>query len=322
MGNDACAAHLLEEASVKRLCDCAKAILAEESNIPSVDCPVTIVGDIHGQFPDLLNIFNAMGNAPDTRYVFLGDYVDRGCHSVETIELLVAMKVRFPSHVTLIRGNHESRSVTQVFGFYDEVVHKYGSANVWTYFMDLFDYLPLGCLVGGSVFCTHGGLSPLSSTLDDIRSLHRFDEIPHDGPISDLMWSDPGDELGWGISPRGAGYLFGPDVTAKFNHENGLRLLCRAHQLVLDGYEATHDEQVVTVFSAPNYGGRVGNKGAVMKVSEQLEFTFRQFGWSTNLPPAGDHRQMLDELLVNTGVLPLNDSAHRQSPRRVQIESI
>jgi serine/threonine-protein phosphatase 2A catalytic subunit len=292
----------LPEAAVRRLCDTARDLLREESNIVNVDAPVTVVGDLHGQFLDLLEIFNAMGRAPQTNYVFLGDYVDRGSHSVETIQLLVALKVRYPTRVTLVRGNHESRQITQVYGFYDEVVFKYGNPNVWTWFTDLFDYLPLGCLIDGKVFCIHGGLSPSLDTLEDIRTLDRIQEIPHDGPICDLLWSDPIDELGWGMSYRGAGYLFGPDISEKFNHENGLRTICRAHQLVLPGYSWMHDENVVTVFSAPKYCNRVGNQGAVMNVDDKLGFAFRQFHGCAGLPDEGVVWPMLEELLADSGV--------------------
>jgi len=304
----------LPEAGVKRLCDIACGILAEELNVQSVDSPVTVVGDVHGQFVDLLQIFDAMGRVPETNYVFLGDFVDRGTQSLETIQLLVALKVRFPLRVTLLRGNHECRSVSQVFGFYDEVYFKYGSANVWNYFTDLFDYLPLGCLIDGKVFCTHGGLSPCGTSLDDIRALEREQEVPHSGLLCDLLWSDPAEEQGWGLSPRGAGYNFGPDVSKMFNHQNGLQLLCRAHQVVLEGYSWAHDKNVVTVFSAPNYGGRVGNKGAVMTVSPGLEFGFRQFDACTRWRDEGMERGLLDEVL--SGCKPW------QSPVHPRLESL
>jgi len=292
----------LPEAAVKSLCDTARDLLREESNIVNVDSPVTVVGDLHGQFLDLLEIFNAMGRAPETNYVFLGDYVDRGSHSVESIQLLVALKVRYPTRVTLLRGNHESRQITQVYGFYDEVVFKYGRPNVWTWFTEVFDYLPLGCLIDGQVFCTHGGLSPSLSSLDDIRSLDRIQEIPHEGPICDLLWSDPVDQLGWGMSCRGAGYLFGADVSEKFNRENGLKGICRAHQLVLPGYSWMHDDNVVTVFSAPNYCNRIGNQGAVMTIDDKLDFSFRQFHGCGGLPDEGVVWPMLEELLQDSGV--------------------
>ena len=178
-----------------------------------------------------------------------GDYVDRGYYSVETVTLLVALKIRYPQRITILRGNHESRQITQVYGFYDECLRKYGNANVWKYFTDLFDYLPLTALIDNQIFCLHGGLSPSIDTLDNIRALDRIQEVPHEGPMCDLLWSDPDDRCGWGISPRGAGYTFGQDISEAFNHNNGLTLVARAHQLVMEGYNWSQDRNVVTIFS-------------------------------------------------------------------------
>lgn len=179
----------------------------------------------------------------------VGDYVDRGYYSVETVTLLVCLKIRYPQRITILRGNHESRQITQVYGFYDECLRKYGNANVWKYFTDLFDYLPLTALIENQIFCLHGGLSPSIDTLDNIRSLDRIQEVPHEGPMCDLLWSDPDDRCGWGISPRGAGYTFGQDISEAFNHNNGLTLVARAHQLVMEGYNWSQDRNVVTIFS-------------------------------------------------------------------------
>ena len=181
--------------------------------------------------------------------VSAGDYVDRGYYSVETVTLLVALKIRYPGRITILRGNHESRQITQVYGFYDECLRKYGNANVWKYFTDLFDYLPLTALIDNQIFCLHGGLSPSIDTLDNIRALDRIQEVPHEGPMCDLLWSDPDDRCGWGISPRGAGYTFGQDISEAFNHNNGLTLVARAHQLVMEGYNWSQDRNVVTIFS-------------------------------------------------------------------------
>ena len=178
-----------------------------------------------------------------------GDYVDRGYHSVESVSLLVSLKLRYPKRITILRGNHESRQITQVYGFYDECLRKYGNANVWKYFTDLFDYFPITALVENQILCLHGGLSPCVNTLDEIRALDRVQEPPHDGPMCDLLWSDPDERTGWGISPRGAGYTFGKDVSETFNHANGLNLVARAHQMVMDGYLWSHYRQVVTIFS-------------------------------------------------------------------------
>lgn len=227
----------------------------------------------------------------------LGDYVDRGYYSVETVTLLVCLKIRYPQRITILRGNHESRQITQVYGFYDECLREYGNANVWKYFTDLFDYLPLTALIENQIFCLHGGLSPSIDTLDNIRSLDRIQEVPHEGPMCDLLWSDPDDRCGWGISPRGAGYTFGQDISEAFNHNNGLTLVARAHQLVMEGYNWSQDRNVVTIFSgmlalqdlvlvmrdlatmtnhvslAPNYCYRCGNQAAIMEIDEHLKYT-------------------------------------------------
>lgn len=160
---------------------------------------------------------------------------------------------------------------------HDECLRKYGNANVWKYFTDLFDYLPLTALVDGQIFCLHGGLSPSIDTLDHIRALDRLQEVPHEGPMCDLLWSDPDDRGGWGISPRGAGYTFGQDISETFNHANGLTLVSRAHQLVMEGYNWCHDRNVVTIFSAPNYCYRCGNQAAIMELDDTLKYSFLQF---------------------------------------------
>jgi len=267
----------LPEAAVAKLCTKARAILVEEKNVQPVKCPVTVCGDIHGQFYDLMELFRIGGRPPDTNYLFMGDYVDRGYFSVETVTLLVALKVRYNNRITVTRGNHESRQITQVYGFYDECLRKYGNANVWKFFTDLFDYLPLTALVEKQIFCLHGGLSPQIDTLEHILQLDRVQEVPHEGPMCDLLWSDPDDRCGWGISPRGAGYTFGQDLSEQFNHANGLTLISRAHQLVMEGYNWGHDKHVVTIFSAPNYCYRCGNQAAIMEMDEHLEYTFLQF---------------------------------------------
>ncbi|KAI0852966.1 serine/threonine-protein phosphatase pp2a catalytic subunit [Daldinia vernicosa] len=267
----------LAEADVQRLCEKAREVLQDESNVQPVKCPVTVCGDIHGQFHDLMELFKIGGPNPDTNYLFMGDYVDRGYYSVETVTLLVALKIRYPQRITILRGNHESRQITQVYGFYDECLRKYGNANVWKFFTDLFDYLPLTALIDNQIFCLHGGLSPSIDTLDNIRALDRIQEVPHEGPMCDLLWSDPDDRCGWGISPRGAGYTFGQDISEAFNHNNGLTLIARAHQLVMEGYNWSQDRNVVTIFSAPNYCYRCGNQAAIMEIDEHLKYTFLQF---------------------------------------------
>ncbi|ETI36972.1 phytochrome-associated serine/threonine protein phosphatase [Phytophthora nicotianae CJ01A1] len=268
---------VLSELELKQVCEMVKLLLIEESNVQPVSSPVTVCGDIHGQFFDLLELFRCGGDIENTNYIFMGDFVDRGHNSVETFELLLCLKARYPDRITLLRGNHECRQITQVYGFYEECVRKYGNANPWKYCTDVFDYLNLAAIIDGRVLCVHGGLSPEIRTLDQIRTIERQQEIPHEGSFCDLMWSDPEDIETWAMSPRGAGYLFGAKVTQEFNQINGLDLICRAHQLVQEGYKYMFDNSLVTVWSAPNYCYRCGNVAAILSFDENLERDFKLF---------------------------------------------
>jgi len=268
----------LPENDLKALCEMVKEFLLEESNVQPVSSPVTICGDIHGQFYDLLELFNTGGDLPNTSYVFMGDFVDRGYYSLETFTYLLVLKARWPDKITLLRGNHESRQITQVYGFYDECQQKYGNANAWKYCTQVFDYLTLAALIDGKVLCVHGGLSPEVKTLDQIRTIPRNQEIPHEGAFCDLMWSDPEDIETWQVSPRGAGWLFGYRVTNEFTRINRLELIARAHQLVQEGYKYMFPEQnLVTVWSAPNYCYRCGNVASILALDGDLKRDFKIF---------------------------------------------
>ena len=270
--------NILSESEVKELCEKAMEIFIEESNVQHVSAPVIVCGDIHGQIYDLYELFKTGGDIPNSRYVFMGDFVDRGYNGVETFSLLLALKIKYPSHITLLRGNHESRQISYTYGFYEEVTRKYGNSNVWNYFTDLFDYLPIAALIEGKIFCIHGGLSPLISTVDQIRLLNRRMEIPHEGAFCDLMWSDPDNIETWLMSCRGAGWLFGSKVVQEFCFLNGLELVCRAHQLVMEGFKYWFKNQnLLTVWSAPNYCYRCGNKASIFKLGFNLERHFDTF---------------------------------------------
>lgn len=281
---------ILSEKVLRRCCEKVKELLIEESNVQPVSAPVTICGDIHGQFYDLLELFQKGGDFPGTNYIFIGDFVDRGYNSVETFELLMCYKIKYPSHITLLRGNHESRQITLVYGFFDEIIRKYGNSNPWSFCIEVFDLLPIGAVVEGEVLCVHGGLSPEIRTLDQIRTIDRNVEIPHEGPFCDLMWSDPDNIPSWAMSGRGAGWLFGAKVTEEFNHINGLQLIARAHQLVNEGFQYWFPNDIlVTVWSAPNYCYRCGNIGAILQLDEKLNrnfVTFREVPESArSIPP-------------------------------------
>ena len=280
----------LPEEDLKLLCEKAKEIFIEESNVQNVSAPVIICGDIHGQIHDLIELFKKGGDIPNSRYVFMGDYVDRGYNGVEVLELLLALKIKYPEHITLLRGNHESRQICFAYGFYEEITRKYGNANAWEYFTDLFDYLPLAALVEGKIFCVHGGLSPYISTVDQIRLINRKMEIPREGVFCDVMLSDPDDIETWIISCRGAGWIYGWKVVDEFTHINGLELICRAHQLVMEGFKYWFEKKnLCTVWSAPNYCYRCGNKASILKISSDLSRTIDYFDFSpkstTSLPP-------------------------------------
>jgi serine/threonine-protein phosphatase PPG1 len=218
--------------------------------------------------------------------------------SVETISLLVCLKLRYPNRVYLIRGNHESRGVTQSYGFYTECSRKYGNANVWHYFTDMFDFLTLSVVINDQIFCVHGGrhclalsgpgpfqtnrtttgLSPSIHSIDQIKIIDRFREIPHEGPMADLVWSDPDPERDeFSLSPRGAGYMFGAQVVKKFLAVNNMNHILRAHQLCQEGYQVLYDDRLSTVWSAPNYCYRCGNQASVLEVSDTGERFFNVF---------------------------------------------
>ncbi|KFH03557.1 putative serine/threonine protein phosphatase [Toxoplasma gondii MAS] len=263
--------EILSEADLWRVCQRIKQLLVEENNVQPVPAPCIVCGDIHGQFFDLLKLFEVGGNVGEQNYIFLGDYVDRGYNSVETFEYLMLLKLKYPRHITLLRGNHESRQITTVYGFYDECVRKYGNANPWKFCTEVFDYLALAAVIDDSVFCVHGGLSPDLKLLDQLRLIYRVQEIPHEGTFGDIVWSDPDDVEEWAENPRGAGWLFGDKVVKRFNHLNGLELIARAHQLAMEGFRYIFpDSSVVTVWSAPNYCYRCGNVAAVMKLDSAL----------------------------------------------------
>jgi len=271
----------LPERDFHTLCDMVKDILGEESNVQPVSTPVTVCGDIHGQFPDLLELFKTGGSiASGKRYIFMGDYVDRGNYSLETLTYLLLLKVRYPDRITLLRGNHESRQITQVYGFYEECLTKYGNVNPWKWCTQVFDYLTVAALIDGRILCVHGGLSPDIRTIDQIRSsIPRKQEIPHDGAFCDLVWSDPEEVDGMTPSNRGAGYLFGASVVREFVDVNGLELISRSHQLVQEGYKYFFPPEnfLVTVWSAPNYCYRCGNIAAIMEVDEKRNRKFLTF---------------------------------------------
>ncbi|XP_048327991.2 serine/threonine-protein phosphatase 5 isoform X1 [Ziziphus jujuba] len=226
----------------------------------------TVCGDVHGQFYDLLNIFELNGlPSEENPYLFNGDFVDRGSFSLEVILTLFAFKCMSPSAMYLARGNHESKSMNKIYGFEGEVRSKLNETFV-ELFAEVFCCLPLAHVINEKIFVVHGGLFSVDGVkLSDIRAIDRFCEPPEEGLMCELLWSDPQPNLGRGPSKRGVGLAFGADVTKRFLQENNLDLVVRSHEVKDEGYEIEHDGKLITVFSAPNYCDQMGNKGAFIR---------------------------------------------------------
>ena len=240
-----------------------------------VSAPIKVVGDIHGQYTDLLRMFEFSGFPPASNYVFLGDYVDRGKQSLETIVLLLCFKLCYPTTFFLLRGNHESATINRIYGFYDECKRRYG-VRLWKSFSDLFNVFPIAVLIDNKILGMHGGLSPHLNELADIKAIQRPTDVPDFGLMCDLLWSDPDPSIeGWGSNDRGVSYTFGTSVVREFLSQHSLDLVVRAHQVVEDGYDFFAGRQLVTIFSAPNYCGEFDNAGAVMTVDENLVCSFQ-----------------------------------------------
>ncbi|KAJ1897590.1 Palmitoyl-protein thioesterase 1 [Kickxella alabastrina] len=260
--------------------------------VPS-DAIMTVCGDVHGQYYDVLNIFELNGfPSPQLQYLFNGDFVDRGSFSVEVIMLFLALKLLYPDAFFLNRGNHESIGMNQLYGFEGEVRHKYPTQGkrLFDLFQETFEALPIAHLIQGKIFVVHGGLYSRETAknsglpdgdgvvrLDELRELPRFHQPQHTKLLNESLWSDPQDQEGRTPSPRGTAIQYGPDVTKEFCATNGLTMVIRSHQQMDEGYEIAHDGQMVTVFSAPNYCDSGTNKGAYIRITPELECTYHKF---------------------------------------------
>jgi serine/threonine-protein phosphatase 5 len=247
-------------------------------HIPDGEPRVTVCGDTHGQYYDVLNIFEMNGMpSHNNPYLFNGDFVDRGSFSVEVILTYLMWKISDPTCIYLTRGNHETKNMNKIYGFEGEVKAKYDD-KIFELFLEVFCYLPLAAVIENKVFVTHGGLPVTEGvTLDDIRKIKRGTEPPESGLMSDLLWSDPQPFPGKSPSKRGIGFSFGPDITAKFLEQNNLSLLVRSHEVKEEGYLVEHGGKTITIFSAPNYCDSMGNKGAFIHFDKTLQPKFTQY---------------------------------------------
>jgi len=301
MDSDPNAPFPLKSELIIALCDQAEAIMQKQPIVLKVRAPVKIFGDIHGQYTDLMRFFDLWGcpyegNGVDGDiesfdYLFLGDYVDRGSHSLETICLLLALKVRYPDQMHLLRGNHEDKWINNGFGFSDECINRLGEDpldedSVFSRINRVFDWLPLAAVVDDKILCLHGGIGSSLTRVEDIDTLRRPLEVIHEVStpeqqlVVDILWSDPTDsDTDLGIQantirdPGGTGNIvkFGPDTVQKFLKSNNLSLIVRAHECVMDGFERFAGGQLITVFSATDYCGRHKNAGAVLIMKKNFE---------------------------------------------------
>jgi len=265
----------MSEGEVRALCEKSREIFLSQPILLELEAPLKICGDIHGQYTDLLRLFEYGGFPPESNYLFLGDYVDRGKQSLESICLLLAYKIKYPENFFLLRGNHECPSINRIYGFYDECRRRY-DVKMWRTFNDALNTLPMAAIIGERMFCVHGGLSPELLRLDQIFDIPRPTDVPDQGLLCDFLWSDPDPDIsGWAENARGVSYTFGADVVHNFLIKHDFDLVVRAHQVVEDGYEFFAGRELVTLFSAPNYCGEFDNAAAIMIVDESLVCSFK-----------------------------------------------
>jgi serine/threonine-protein phosphatase PP1 catalytic subunit len=265
----------VSDLELSQLCQAAKEVFISQSSLIEVDPPVVVCGDIHGQYSDLLRVFDKNGFPPEANYLFLGDYVDRGRQNIETISLMFCYKIKYPENFFMLRGNHECPAINRVYGFFEECNRRYKSVRLWNSFQDTFNWMPLCGLIGGKILCMHGGLSPQLTSIDQLRSLPRPQDPPNPSMGIDLLWADPDQwGKGWQANTRGVSYVFGQDVVVDACNKLEIDLVARAHQVVQDGYEFFANRRLVTIFSAPHYCGQFDNAAATMAVAEDLSCSF------------------------------------------------
>ena len=267
--------NTLSTEELKYLCTKSLEIFMEEPVFLELSAPIIICGDTHGQYKDLIRIFEFGGSPSKKTYLFLGDYVDRGKNSIETISLLLAYKIKYPKNIYLLRGNHECEMINRTYGFFDECKRRY-NLRIWKIFSDCFNWLPISALVEEKILCMHGGLSPELTEMQRLKEIVRPTEVPDKGLLCDLLWSDPEKDVeDWAPNERGISVLYTENIIEKTLDNLDIDLICRAHQVVENGYEFFAQRKLVTVFSAPNYCGEFDNAGAFMIVNKDLMCGFK-----------------------------------------------
>ncbi|KAI1720455.1 calcineurin-like phosphoesterase domain-containing protein [Ditylenchus destructor] len=269
------------EKELRSLCLRARERFNKEEALLRIQPNILILGDLHGQFRDLQNFFTIMGLPPKKRFLFLGDYVDRGPNSLETISLLLALKLRFPRRLYLLRGNHEARATNILYGFMEECKARYGKEEgqkIWTEFQHVFNVMPIAAVVGERIYCAHGGISQDLFSWKQFNRIVRPCDVPDISIITDVLWSDPCITIPYFTdSPRNVSQVFGEKAVEEFCERMGIDIIVRGHQVNDKGYEIFFNGKVVTIFSAPNYTG-MKNMGSVFYVPMSLQCRIYTFG--------------------------------------------
>lgn len=264
----------LEQNEVKRLCTRAQEILLAEPSLLTLEPPVVVSAHPTGHMKTLNYIFDTFGEPGGTVHLFLGNYVNRGKHSLEVFILLLSYKLKYPEQLHLLRGRYDCGNLGRIYGFYDQCKPRYG-VKFWKTFVEVFNSLPIAAVVGSRIYCVSGGLSPSMRSLEDLRQLQRPTEVPDQGLLCDVLWSDPDALPGWQEIPKGVSYTYGPDIVEQFLRENELDFMVVGNQVVEDGYEVSGPR--CTLFSVPDYCGEFNNRGAVLLLDENLERHFTVF---------------------------------------------
>ena len=274
-------------------------IVASQPMVLRINTPVKVFGDIHGQYQDLMRFFEMWGEPKEglggdiaaIDYLFLGDYVDRGTLSLETICLLMALKIKYPDRFHLIRGNHEDKLINSNFGFLEECQMRLGDdpvsdESVFAIINEFFEFLPLAAIIEDQIICLHGGIGANCSYIHEIEAIERPLDVVHEATnttqqiVMDILWSDPTDnDDETGIQPNllrdsnnyGNIVKYGPDIVKKFLAQNNLNMIIRAHECVLDGFERFAGGSLITLFSATDYCRRHNNAGAMLIIKNNFE---------------------------------------------------
>ena len=268
----------IEPTLIRDLINDARKSFEEEPIVLSVKSPCIVVGDLHGQILDLFRILNIFGLPPRQKYVFLGDFVDRGEFSIEVIIIVFILKVLYPDNVNIIRGNHEFEFLSSQCGFMTQMIEFFGDNVLFNYFINAFEYLPLAAKIDNQMLCVHGGIGPSLKSLSQIMCLRRPISDYGEEILDSVLWSDPSDDIDYFTeSTRGTGYFFGEKATEEFLQNNNIKMIIRGHECVNNGCELKFNNQLITVFSASNYCGLVNNQAGVLEITGPMTYKIRQF---------------------------------------------